>query len=46
MEIQLKQKGVYHYDYLDFIKRLHETDLPPKEAFHSILKQENISDED
>ena len=33
----LLRKGVYPYDYVDCIKKLDETGLPPKEAFYSKL---------
>ena len=42
----LRRKGVYPYDYVNSIKRLKETKLPPKEAFYSKLDEEEISDED
>ena len=42
----VKRKGVYPNDYMDTLERLKETKLPPKEAFHSKLKNEDISDED
>jgi len=42
----LKRKGVYPYDYVDSVDKLAEIALPPKEAFYSRLKNENISDED
>ena len=42
----LLRKGVYPYDYMDSVKRLNETQLPPKEAFYSRLSGEGISDED
>ena len=42
----VKRKGVYPYDYMDTLERLKETKLPPKEAFYSKLKNEDISDED
>ena len=42
----LKRKGVYPYDYVNSIKRLKETKLPPNEAFYSKLDEEEISDED
>ena len=29
----LLRKGVYPYVYVDCLKKLHETSLPPKEAF-------------
>ena len=42
----VKRKGVYPYEYMDTLERLKETKLPPKEAFYSKLKNEDISDED
>ena len=42
----LLRKGVYPYDYMDSVKRLSETQLPPKEAFYSRLSGGGISDED
>ena len=40
------RKGVYPYDYVDCLKKLHETSLPPKESFYSKLTGEGITDED
>ena len=31
----LLRKGVYPYDYVDFMRKLDETSLPSKEAFYS-----------
>ena len=42
----LTRKGVYPYDYVTSIDELKETKLPPKEAFYSLLYNEEISDED
>ena len=42
----LLRKGIYPYDYIDCLKKLEETSLPPKEAFYSILRGEGITDED
>ena len=42
----LLRKGVNPYDYVDCMKKLDETSLPPKEAFYSILTCEGITDED
>ena len=42
----VKRKGVYPYEYMNTLDRLKETKLPPKEAFHSKLNNEDISDED
>ena len=44
--ILLLRKGVYPYDYVDYIKNLDETCLPPKEACYSKLTGEGITDED
>ena len=42
----LTRKGVYPYDYVSSLKKLNETQLPPKEAFYSYLNDEHITDED
>ena len=42
----LLRKGVYPYDYVECMKKLDETSLPPKEAFYSKLTGEGITDED
>ena len=42
----LLRKGVYPYDYVDFLTKLDETSLPPKEAFYSNLTGKGITDED
>jgi hypothetical protein len=42
----LKQKGVFPYEYIDCMKKLDETCLPPKENFFSSLTNEGISDKD
>ena len=39
------RKGVYQYDYVDCMKKLDETNLPPKEEFYSKLTGEGITDE-
>ena len=39
-------KGVYPYDYVDCMIKLHGTSLPPKESFHSKHTGEGITDED
>ena len=44
--IFLLQKNVYPYEYIDSWQKLDETTLPHKEAFHSNLNLEDISDED
>ena len=40
------RKGVYPYDYVDFLKKSVEKSLPLKEAFYSNLSGEGITDED
>ncbi|XP_022777514.1 uncharacterized protein LOC111318931 [Stylophora pistillata] len=42
----LMRKGVYPYEWMDSIHKLDEPQLPPKEAFFSVLSGEGISDED
>ena len=42
----LLEKGVYPYEYIDSWEKCDETLIPPKEAFYSELKLENITDED
>ena len=42
----VKRKGVYPYEYMDFLERFKENKLPPKEAFYSRLTGEGIGDED
>ena len=42
----LLSKGVYPYDYVDSLKKIEETSLPPKEAFFSKFTGEGITDED
>ena len=42
----LLRKGAYPYDYVDCMKKLDETSLPPKDAFYSKLTGEGITDED
>ena len=40
----LSRKGVYQYNYVDCMKKLDETSLPPKEAFYSELTGKGITD--
>ena len=40
------QKGHFPYEYMDGIGKLEDRALPPKEAFYSRLKNEDISDDD
>ena len=42
----LLRKGVYLYEYMDSWERFREQLLPDKEAFHSSLKTEDITDVD
>ena len=42
----IKRKGVFPYDWFDSFNRLSTDHLPPKEAFHSILNDSGISEED
>ena len=39
-------KGVYPYEYVSSFQKFQETNLPPKEAFFSILRNQGISLED
>lgn len=39
-------KGVYPYEYMASMEKMRERSLPPKQAFKSTLKQEDISDSD
>ena len=42
----LLRKGLYLYDYVDRMKKLDKTSLPPKVAFYSKLTGDGITDED
>ena len=42
----LLRTGVYPYDYVDCMKKLDETSLPPKESCYSKLTGDGITDED
>ena len=44
--ILLLRKGVYLYKYMDSWQKCDETSLPDKEAFHSSLNMEDITDVD
>ena len=41
----MKKKGTYPYDHMDSFERFHETELPPQEAFYSILSDDHVSSE-
>ena len=42
----LLRKGVFPYDWFESFNRLSVDHLPPKESFHSILNDSDISEED
>ncbi|XP_070171330.1 uncharacterized protein [Polyergus mexicanus] len=42
----LARKGVFPYEYVDDVDKLLETRLPPREAFHSSLTGDAISESD
>ena len=42
----IKRKGVFPYDWFDNFNKLSADHLPPKEAFHSVLNDSGISEED
>lgn len=42
----LTRKSMFPYEYVDSVDRLLETELPPREAFHSLLTGEGVSDDD
>ena len=42
----LLRKGVFPYDWFNSLEKVDETQLPPKEAFHSKLNNSNITDDD
>ena len=42
----LLRKGGFPYDWFNSLEKLGETQLPPKEAFHSKLNNSNITDDD
>ena len=41
-----RRKVIFPYEWFDCIDKLHETTLPPKEAFYSKLKQSGITDKE
>ena len=46
MELDLKQKGVFPYEYVDSPERLHEQQLPTRAQFYDRLHDEECSEED
>ena len=39
-------KGFFCYEWFDSLEKLNCTELPPRKAFYSLLKNETISEED
>ncbi|XP_070172318.1 uncharacterized protein [Polyergus mexicanus] len=42
----LTRKGVFPYEYIDCVDRLHDTCLPPRESFYSSLTGDTVSESD
>ena len=42
----LTRKGVYPYEFMDNFEKFHDSSLPSKDAFHSTLTGQSVSDED
>ena len=42
----MRETGVYPYDYMDSAGKFGDTQLPKREDFYSLLKDEDISDDD
>ena len=42
----MSKKGVYPYDYMDSFEKFDQTELPAKEHFHSILNDQDITNEE
>ncbi|XP_070152494.1 uncharacterized protein [Polyergus mexicanus] len=42
----LTRKGVFPYEYIGCVDRLHETCLPPRESFYSSLTGDTVSESD
>ena len=40
------RNGIYPYEYMDSFNRFEETENPPKQAYYSILNDQEITDED
>ena len=45
-ELLIRSKGVYPYEYITSYETLSEKQLPPREKFFSVLRDEGISQED
>ena len=41
-----RRKGIFPYEWLDSIDKFNNTELSPKETFHSKLKQSGITDKE
>ena len=44
--VLMSRKGVYPYEYIDSFEQLQEPQLPPKDAFYSSIREEDISEID
>ncbi|KYM98938.1 hypothetical protein ALC62_10334 [Cyphomyrmex costatus] len=42
----LTRKGVFPYEYVDCVKKLNDTRLPPRESFHSSLTGDTVFESD
>ena len=42
----MSQKGVYPYDFMDSFKKFNQMELPTKDQFYSILKDQDITDDE
>ena len=42
----MKRKGVYPYDYMDSFSKFNDRELPQRKDFYSLLRGENISEDD
>ena len=42
----LSRKGVFPYEWLDSFDKFSETELPPIDAFYSLLNDSNIEQKD
>ena len=42
----MSQKGVYPYDFMDSFEKFHQTELPTKDQFYSILNDQHITDDE
>ena len=45
-ELLIRSKGVYPYEYITSFETLSEKQLPPRENFFSVLRDDGISEED